>query len=288
MGRRRTERPVERLRSSWTSTADLEETIAAMFHVSSDQPEAKPAAPAAPFPALESTETKLDIESPTGVVSDVPTGGEPDTPTGDTIEAVTVGISETPTGDVLETPPIGEAKPAPVGASEMPTAGVLETPTGDISEPPETIDMRRIRLRPVRTVQDGLTPGEFLLLTQMFKAAAAQAGSEDRILQGAGYRTLSERTGQDPKTVKRNRISLAGKFCIEPIGQNTFTEAAQFRIFHFDTILAGWRRRGLVWVRRAGRSVELQTGGGIAEPPPVGTSAMPPVGDSELPTVGTP
>jgi hypothetical protein len=31
MTRRRTERPVERLRSGWTSTADLEETIAAMF-----------------------------------------------------------------------------------------------------------------------------------------------------------------------------------------------------------------------------------------------------------------
>jgi hypothetical protein len=150
--------------------------------------------------------------------------------------------------------------------------GVVETPPGGISEFPETIDMRRIRLRPVRTIQDGLTPGEFLLLTEMFKAAVPQAGSNDRILQGAGYRTLSEKTSQDPKTVKRNRMSLVGKFCIEPIGQNTFTEAAQFRIFHFNTILDEWRHRGLVWVRRAGRSVELQTGGGAFETPLVGTS----------------
>jgi hypothetical protein len=177
-----------------------------------------------------------------------------------------------------------------VDISEVPPVDVFETPTGGISElpPPETIDMRRIRLRPVRRIQDGLTPGEFLLLTEMFKAAVAQAGSKDRILQGAGYRTLSEKTSQDPKTVKRNRISLAGKFCIEPIGQNTFTEAAQYRIFHFDTILAAWHRRGLVWVRRAGRSVELQTGGGVFEMPPVGISEIPPVGEPQTPTVDTP
>src|SRR5205085_9366810 len=110
---------------------------------------------------------------------------------------------------------------------------------------------------------------------------------KDRLLQGAGYRTLGDRTGQDPKTVKRNRLGLTRKFCIEPLGHNTFTEAAQFRICHFDTILADWRRRGLLWVRRAGRSVDLIPTGGISETPPGGISRPPTVAANETPTEGS-
>ena len=81
---------------------------------------------------------------------------------------------------------------------------------------------------------------------------------------------------------KANRIGLCKKFCIEPLTENTFTEAAHFRILHFDTILAGWRRRGFIWVRRAGRSVELVLNR------PVGASEVPTVTGIELPPVPFP
>jgi hypothetical protein len=118
----------------------------------------------------------------------------------------------------------------------------------------------------------------------MFKAALPDPGGKDRTLRGAGYRTLSDRTGQDPKTVKRNRNGLIAKSCIRPLGQNTFTEAAQFKVLHFDTILGAWRSQGLFWVRRSGRSVELVTG--QTAMPPVGVLASPTVGVSRLTTGG--
>ena len=316
MARRHTERRVERLRSGWTSTSDLEETLAAMF---------QPTASVVPFPARpETTDTKCVIDTPTGGVSGVGTVPVTDLHTGGECIAPTVGSIEARTGVSLDPPPGGtrEVDTEPIstvptdGGSEMPTVGVSETPTVDdidlpgkrppgrelppggtsevhtadipapaaleLTAPPDTLDIRHVRLRPVRSIQDALAPGEFLLLTEMFKAAVAQPGTKDRILQGAGYRTLSERTGQDPKTVKRNRIGLCKKFCIEPLTENTFTEAAHFRILHFDTILAGWRRRGFIWVRRAGRSVELVLNR------PVGASEVPTVTGIELPPVPFP
>jgi hypothetical protein len=180
---------------------------------------------------------------------------------------------------------VGIGDTGSVGISQTDPVGTTEPPDALDIAAPEILDTRRLRLRPVRAIPDGLTPGEFLLLTEMFQLAASQPGNKDRILQGAGYRTLSERTGQDPKTVKRNRIGLVKKFCIEPIGPNTFTEAAPFRIFHFDHILARWRGRGLVWVRRAGRSVDLMAVG-RSETPTVGKTKTDPVGTGggEMPT----
>ena len=131
---------------------------------------------------------------------------------------------------------------------------------GDVDKaPPIITTIHRVRLRPVRTVEDGLTPGEYLLLTEMFQAGAPLPASNDRLLVAAGYRTMSDKTGQDPKTVKRNRMGLIRKLCIEIVGQNTFTEAAQCRIYHFENILARWRQAGMIWVQRTGRSVEFAT-----------------------------
>lgn len=257
-------------------------------------------------------------ETPTEGVTDTGPVGDPDTATvgfselttGDIIitppvtssESPPVPISNLPSGadmippiiPVFESGPVGVSELVPVGDSperrvfeippgvlnEAPSVGIIETPPLSEFLPPDVLDIRHVKLRPVRNIQDGLTPGEFLLLTEMFKAAAPLTSSRDRMLLGAGYRTLSERTGQDPKTVKRNRKGLTRKFCIEVAGQNTFTEAAQFRVLHFDTILARWRSAGLFWVRRAGRSVDLTSGaptGGVLETGPVGVSAKPSV-----------
>jgi hypothetical protein len=263
-----------------------------------------------PFPAApEAIEKQRYIESPTGGVSKIP-------PVGDS-ETHTVGIILAPDAPV-ETPPVGtlEAPPVPgstatvtkrVPLSEVPPVGVSETPTDLVLTPPPVIsDVRHVKLRPVRSIQDGLTPGEFLLLTEMFKAATPLAGTKDRQLNAGGYRTLSDRTRQDPKTVKRNRQGLLRKFCVEEIRANTFIEATQFRVLHFETILIGWRKRGLNWVCRAGRSVELSTGqgggifdsptgavldlptGGVSERPTGGVSEPPSVGTSEIPTGETP
>jgi hypothetical protein len=174
-----------------------------------------------------------------------------------------------------ETPPVSDTKTAPVGVSTVPF--ILEL------TPPIVSEIRQVKLRPVRSIQDGLTPGEFLLLTEMFKAGIPMTGTKDRRLNAGGYRTLSERTRQDPKTVKRNRQGLLKKFCVEEIRANSCTEATQFRVFHFETILKEWRARGLNWVCRCGRTVQITTGstGGVFNTPPVGITAVPTGGVSK-------
>ena len=224
---------------------------------------------------------------PTVPDSESHAGGAIVSPTSPASDSHPVGISSVRTvppavpAILSDSPPVGITKMAPGGASESVPVGLSKTPPVEKLTPPEVLDIRHVKLRPVRNIQDGLTPGEFLLLTEMFKLAAPLMSSKDRILLRAGYRTLSERTGQDPKTVKRNRRGLTKKFCIEVAGQNTFTEAAQFRVLHFDTILARWRAAGLVWVRRAGRTVDLTSASSV------GDSTMPPGGVFGKPTVYT-
>jgi|SRR5947209_10659594 len=174
-----------------------------------------------------------------------------------------------------EMPPVGDPQPPTAPINDPPTGGEPPPPhPEDPDAPPEfsTIaDVRQAKLRRVRHIQDGLTPGEFLLLTEMFNSASSLPQSKDRVLVASGYRTMAERTGQDPKTVKRNRQGLVKKLCIDIVGQNTFTDAAQCRVYHFDNILDRWRRAGMVWVRRSGRSVSF------ALVPPVGASYPPTV-----------
>jgi hypothetical protein len=250
-------------------------------------------------------------------VSKLPTVGDSTSPpvcvsemgTGIISEVHTEGISEVPTVPISD--PVGLSQPSvprkeprrempPVDISKAPTVFASETPpvgTSDalfileLTTPPVVDTVRHVKLRPVRSIQDGLTPGEFLLLTEMFKAGLPINGSKDRQLKAAGYRTLSDKTGQDPKTVKRNRQTLLQKFCLQEITANTFTEAAQFRILHFESILAEWRRRRLYWVNRSGRTVELSTGTqpvGTFDLPSVGVSELPPVGISKVSSGGTP
>ena len=123
-----------------------------------------------PFPAApQAIEKQRHIESPTGGVSKI-------APVGDS-ETHTVGVRLAPDAPI-ETPPVGtlEATPVPgstatvrkrVPLSEVSPVGVSETPPNLVLTPPVISDVRHVKLRPVRSIQDGLTPGEFLLLTEM-------------------------------------------------------------------------------------------------------------------------
>lgn len=245
---------------------------------------------------------------PTGAMGagDVLTVGGSETDTVGVSETHTVSVSEAPTPLLPEAADVqalssGSSVLRKAPASETPIGGKSETPTGGTSQSPtvgvpvsdsvlqltlapDYVDVRHVRLRPVRNIQDGLTPGEFLLLTEMFKAGVATPGTKDRTLRAGGYRTMSDRTGVDPKTVKRNRNGLIAKYCIRPIGANTFTAAAIFQVLHFENILTTWRSKGLVWVRRSGRSVDLVSS--PQQTPPVGVSDPPTVGILNTPTVG--
>ncbi len=118
--------------------------------------------------------------------------------------------------------------------------------------------VRREKLYPVGSVEDGLTPGELRVWTEMFRAGRPAPESADRILSGAGYRTMAQLTGQDPKTIKRVRRSLLKKLCIEQAGANTFTESAPWIVYGAASIRRRWRAAGMTHVRRT-RGVDFVT-----------------------------
>ena len=241
-------------------------------------------------PSRQGLEKILKFELGTG-------GGVPPRPV-DINLAPPVGAPERPPDSqqaesgvsVPEVPAVAENKAPPGGVSPLPTGEAIGPPTGGISnlgaggrrqistgvidEPPPGVAfeialmVRREKLYPVGSVEDGLTSGEQLLWNEMIRAGEPEANGVDRILSGAGYRTMAQITGQDPKTIKRVRRSLVKKLCIEQAGANTFTESARWIVYGAESILRRWRDAGMTHVRRT-RGVEFiaPAGGRYVTPP---------------------
>jgi hypothetical protein len=118
MPRRRKDRPIEELRSTWTSSADLEETLRAMFN--------KPA-PVQSFAALpEVSENKDGFRSTsTGVVEARSTGLDNVTGTG-LDEPASTGIDESASPGIVESRSTGIFASKCTGSDASESTGVVE------------------------------------------------------------------------------------------------------------------------------------------------------------------
>jgi hypothetical protein len=146
MPRRRKDRPIEELRSTWTSTADLEETIAAMF----PRPNGEPPFPALPQPALN----LKDLSSPDTVVVD-----SPDTVAAESTDTVAPESADTVVvvpEDTVAAEPTDTVAGGPTDTVVLdPADTVVVEPTATVSlEPTDTVAVAS-----AETVADERLPG---------------------------------------------------------------------------------------------------------------------------------
>lgn len=113
---------------------------------------------------------------------------------------------------------------------------------------------RTVRIREARSVQDGHTSGEHLLLQTMWKKGSPE--TEDTRLLKAGLAELSRWTGAHKTSCRAYLRALISKLALEEA--ETFNAAAGkegarvYRIFSFNAILERRRRAGMTHVIRTG------------------------------------
>lgn len=255
MPRRRTNRPVEELRSTWTSTADLEETIAAMFP---SRPEDKlsPATslPRAPNPHEPSnlgihpadklsptTEDKL-TPAPEDNMSPAPADkltSDPEdkltpppvvnlTPPPEDNLAPAPGDNLTPAQDVTSRP---DRRPmAATGPPEdklSPGSGLDVRPEDKLAPPPGdslpgvrylTINNEVVNHRFVQrcdNVQGAHTPSEHLVYTTMWKALGSREDEGSAREGNLSMSLIMSRVSISKRNLRRVLQSLVEKFAIE-------------------------------------------------------------------------
>jgi hypothetical protein len=137
MARRRTERQVERLRSSWTSTADLEETIAAMFQVSPAELKGSPTVSGDPSATISAGETDTVVDESLAIIAFDP----PDTVSVEEGKPVEIAPSprDTVTGDLTQTVSVDSTATIIVGRPNFndPAATVVDSPEWTVAVVPQ-------------------------------------------------------------------------------------------------------------------------------------------------------
>jgi hypothetical protein len=278
MPRRRTDKPIEKLRAAWTSTDDLEASMALMFH-----PAEQPASPAnlssadrvssddklAPNETsssilnLQVTETEavdVDLASHDKLTSDANVS-----PTDSLASHVSLASDDTLSGDSSDRSHDNLAREAPAvtpdSLSGVTTDTTLEKLSGargtyeDLDGNP--VDARYIRRR--TRVQDAHTGSEHLV----YQAMWAEAGKRDPhrevrdcVLE---MRQLSRATGLSQRNVVRVVHSLERKKAIEVLELEDATAkiGRKYRIYSMIRILDRCRASGFEFVYRYKNTVEL-------------------------------
>jgi hypothetical protein len=138
-------------------------------------------------------------------------------------------------GDSIQSPS------SSLAGSNLVSGRDLRTPNGRI-----------IRIRPARSVQDGHTIGEHLLLQSLWKKGSTE--TEDTRLIKAGLSDLAFWTGAHKTRCRDHLRSLVTKLALEEV--ETFdaarAEARTYRVFSFTAILDRRRRAGMTHVIRTG------------------------------------
>ena len=272
---RRHNKPVERLRSSWTSTADLEETLASMF-----QPAPEPATPAVEplpppqFPPLEPVQnprsetdrdkTTPDITTPdkttvaitagVGPPKSSATGGVPTTAPVDTTPVVMTPAIMIPDGGVDE----GTEPPPPSITTPDITTRAVTTPVDlspDVIDDGVAVDIsgRPYNIYRCRIAQDGHSRSEQVLYDILWRLGRPAADDSYRFT-AVSMKNLAEMPALR-MTQKNLRIALqrlVEKLSIEEA--QTFDPKAKharvWKVFGYRAILERRRGAGLEWVVR--------------------------------------
>ncbi len=321
MPRRRTDRPVEQLRStSWTSTADLEETMAAMFQhhdaqkVVSQQPTPtvgiglQPTVGCEPKPTVDSivlqgVDNTPVIETPTVGIGPTPTVGV--SPVETYIPAPTVGGGTKPTADHGSTPTVGDDMGPTVGPESTPTVGsAYAQPLSEAAptvgpNPRPTVGLglwlsedgtkvfSASRTKPITQAQDAMTAHEERVYNHLRRRGSGLDGTESRTIR-AGYGRLSLELKMDRQNVKHILLRLQDKGVIRELeaGRADDRSPTLYEVFGYSDILQHLRARGRRHIVKSGNGVLFVYPGGTTPPPTVGVTPPPTVGLGLQPTVG--
>ncbi len=307
MPRRRTDRPVEQLRStSWTSTADLEETMAAMFQhhdaqkVVSQQPTptvgigSQPTVGCEPKPtvdsiALQGVDNTPVTETPAVGVGPTPTVGcgtastvdHESTPTVGDDMGTAVGSESTPTVGSAYAQPLSEAAPT-VGPSPRPTVGFGLWLSED-----GTKVFSASRTKPITQAQDAMTAHEERVYNHLRRRGSGLDGTESRTIR-AGYGRLSLELKMDRQNVKHILLRLQDKGVIRELeaGRADDRSPTLYEVFGYSDILQHLRARGRRHIVKSGNGVLFVYPGADPSTPTVGVTITPTVGLGLPPTVG--
>ena len=321
MPRRRTDRPVEQLRStSWTSTADLEETMAAMFqHHDAQKAVSQPPAPtvgialpptvgAQPEPTvgsgiLQGIDNTPVTESPTVGCGPTPTVGVSPAQMG--ISAPTVGDGTQPTVERNPAPTVGDDVKPTVGPASTPTVGSAymqppseAAPTVGFSPRPTvglglwlsedgTKVFSASRTKPITQAQDAMTAHEERVYNHLRRRGSGLDGTESRTIR-AGYGRLSLELKMDRQNVKHILLRLQDKGVIRELeaGRADDRSPTLYEVYGYSDILQHLRARGRRHIVKSGNGVLFVYPGGDPSRPTVGVTPTPTVGLGLPPTVG--
>ena len=269
MSRMKHERAPERLRTAWTSTADLEETLASMFHPPQDSPDNLTASQPPVLPP-----DKLTVASPLPSPPDKLSSSKQAVPS-------------------KQTPP------------DKLTGGVTKrltpTPQDNLSGAVyRTLDGRGIEarfVRPCRLVQDGHTPSEHLVYLAMYKLAGDQDQARDSREAIIPLQAVAAKTAISLRNVRRVIRALEEKLAIEVTEYEDKTRSIprRYRVWGMNAILERRRGLGYEFVYRNRNLITLARAEGWQPPDkltgdaPDSLSAAPPVNltpgppDSQVP-----
>ena len=219
MPRRRTEKPVERLRSSWTSTADLEETIAAMFH-----------------PAEESRPEQRPVASPdklTGGSNGLDSlGGQSDQPQADESPVKMTGAN-----------PVILSGGSPGRLSGRPKAGAPVSLSGAVYETLNGLVVDAKCIRPYEHMQSAHTPSEhqvYQIMWRMLGSRGEDRPSREGILPMVA---IAYKASLSLRNLRRVLRSLEQKLAIEVTEYEDKTRSIPRRYRVWDLRAALERRR---------------------------------------------
>lgn len=168
-------------------------------------------------------------------------------------ENATVAQSGVPAGSALSPgKPVRIEQPATV----VEKATVAENATVALSKRPAVAPARMLRLRPIRRVTDGLTPGQYAVYSLMYERGEEAIGSAARIYRG-GYLDICRLTGLSKRGVQNVIAALQAKAVIgiEQAPGHHKSQTTIYRVASEQQVLESWFALGLRYA--AGKSKNL-------------------------------
>src|SRR5579872_2797900 len=299
MSHRRRNKPVEQLRTTWTSTEDLEETLQEMFvHSESPAPPDKlTEAPVTPPNYTAQSNLYIRVGAPDNLTGDQnrippdalvnPPVNLSDAPPVNLPADSPDSLTAIPTDNLtVEAPDILIAAPTPVNLSPPPPDGLLYTTLNGT-----VVDSRCIRT--YATVQEAHTPSEHLVYTTMWKMSGSieekAATSREALLP---MQAIAAKVAISLRNLRRVLRSLEAKLAIEVTEYEDKTRSIprRYRIWGFKAAIdrrrqAGYhfiyRNRNLITLAKLSRGAQdnLAAGAGdsLTADPPVSLAAEPQV-----------